>query len=121
MLLESSGANIELPLIEVLSGVGLGAFWLKDQSLLFLSGWACSPDVGIFKSIQPLGFVVKEESEADGTIMPIHTLKCNLEHGPVMIGPLDIGELEYQPNAHLGKGSDHYVLVLSIDRFDQSE
>ena len=47
MLLESAGESIEPRLIEVLSGVGLGACWIAESQTLFLSGWTSVPDVGV--------------------------------------------------------------------------
>jgi hypothetical protein len=44
MLLESAEAYIEPRLIEVLSGVGLGAFWLDGSSLLFLTRMIHEPE-----------------------------------------------------------------------------
>ena len=118
MLIKSSGIVIEPQLIEVLSGVGLGAFWLKDQGVLFLSGCACPPDIGLSAAFQILGFSVTEEYEKDVAIAPMVSLKQRLDKGPVMIGPVDMGELEYQPNARFARGSDHYVLLLSMQGDD---
>lgn len=119
MLLESAEASIEPRLIEVLSGVGLGAFWLDGPSLLFLSGRASPPDIGVSRALELLGFGVQEAAEADGAALSIDALagllETGLAQGPVMLGPLDMGELTYRPNAHAAIGVDHYVLALSIE------
>ena len=112
MLLESVGESVEPRLIEVLSGVGLGACWLPESQTLFLSGWTSVPDVGVSRSFGLLGFEVAEEAAPDGAPMPVEELNLQLRKGPVMLGPLDMGELSYHPNARGANGVDHFVLAL---------
>ncbi len=111
MLLESAGEHIEPRLIEVLSGVGLGASWIPESQTLFLSGWTV-PDIGVSQSLKLLGFEVAEEAESDGAPMPVEALDLQLIEGPVMLGPLDLGELSYHPNARGANGIDHFVVAL---------
>ena len=115
MLLDSVGESIEPRLLEVLSGVGLGAFWLAESQTLFLSGWASMPDVGISRAFGLLGFKVAEEAESDGAPMPAEALARQLDDGPVLLGPLDLGALPYQPDSQGGNGIDHFVLALGIE------
>lgn len=119
MLLKSAEASIEPRVIEVLSGVGLGAFWLDGPRLLFLSGWASPPDIGVSRALELLGFGVQEAAETDGATLSLNALarllETSLAQGPVMLGPLDMGELAYRPDAHAVIGADHYVLALSIE------
>ena len=115
MLLESVGESVEPRLLEVLSGVGLGAFWVAESQTLFLSGWASPPDVGVSGSFGLLGFEVAEEAESDGAPMPSHALTRQLEEGPVMLGPLDMGELPYHPDSRGANGVDHFVLALDVE------
>ncbi len=115
MLLESVGESVEPRLLEVLSGVGLGAFWLVESQTLFLSGWASSPDVGVSRAFALLGFEVAEEAESDGAAMPAHALTRQLDEGPVMLGPLDMGELPYHPDSRGANGVDHFVLALDVE------
>ena len=115
MLLGNVGESVEPRLIEVLSGVGLGAFWVAESQTLYLSGWASAPDVGVSRSFRLLGFDVVEEAEADGAPMPVEALTVQLNEGPVMLGPLDMGELPYHPNAPGANGVDHYVLALHAE------
>ena len=97
MLLDSAGEAVEPRQLEVLSGVGLGAFWLVESQVLFLSGWASSPDVGVTQAFGLLGFEVAEEVESDGAPMPADALARQLEDGPVMLGPLDHGGTSVSP------------------------
>ena len=115
MLLESAGESVEPRVIEVLSGVGLGAFWVAESQTLFLSGLASAPDVGLSRSFGLLGFDVDEEAESDGDAIPIDALNLQLGKGPVLLGPLDMGELPYRPNASGANGADHFVLALRIE------
>ena len=115
MLLESAGESVEPRVIEVLSGVGLGAFWVADSQTLFLSGLASAPDVGLSRSFGLLGFDVDEEAESDGDAIPIDALNLQLGKGPVLLGPLDMGELSYFPNTRGANGADHFVLALRIE------
>lgn len=115
MLLDSVGETIEPRLLEVLSGVGLGAFWLAESQTLFLSGWASMPDVGLSRAFGLLGLKVAEEAESDGAPMPAEALARQLDDGPVLLGPLDVGELPYQPDSQGGNGVDHFVLALGYE------
>ena len=115
MLLKSAGESVEPRLIEVLSGVGLGAIWVAYSQTLFLSGLASAPDVGLSRSFGLLRFAVVEESESDGDAIPIDALKLQLGNGPVLLGPLDMGELPYRPNASGANGADHFVLALHVE------
>ena len=115
MLLDSVGETIEPRLLEVLSGVGLGAFWLAESQTLFVSGWASMPDVGVSRAFGLLGIKVTEEAESDGAPMPAEALARQLDDGPVLLGPLDMGELPYHPDSRGGTGDDHFVLALGIE------
>ena len=115
MLLESAGESVEPRVVEVLSGVGLGACWLAESQTLFLSGLGSEPDVGLTRSFGLLGFNVNEEAESDGDAMPVDALALQLSEGPAILGPLDMGELSYHPNARGANGVDHFVLALHIE------
>ena len=115
MLLESAGESVKPRVIEVLSGVGLGAIWVAESQTLFLSGLASAPDVGLSRSFGLLGFNVEEEAESDGVAIPIDALELQLDNGPVLLGPLDMGELPYRPNASGANGADHFVLALHVE------
>ena len=115
MLLESAGESIEPRLIEVLSGVGLGACWIAESQVFFLSGWTSVPDLGLSQSFRLLGFEVAEEAESDGAPMPVDALNLQLSRGPVLLGPLDMGELPYHPSSRGANGVDHFVLALHVE------
>ncbi len=59
MLLSSIGEVVPPRLIEVLSGVGLGAF-ISADGLPFFSGLGGLPDEGISRALRILGFASEE-------------------------------------------------------------
>ena len=113
--LRARGESIEPRLIEVLSGVGLGACWIAESQVFFLSGWTSVPDLGLSQSFRLLGFEVSEDAEPDGAPMPVDALNLQLSKGPVLLGPLDLGELYYHPNARGANGVDHFVVALHVE------
>ncbi len=62
MLLATAGDRVDPSLIEVLTGVGLGAFWLDDSKRLISSNPATPPDVGISHALTLLGFEFIEQA-----------------------------------------------------------
>jgi len=114
MLLGASGFAIRPAEIEVLSGVGLGAFMPPDD-LPFFSGAAGLPDRGISRALEMLGFVFEEHAQDDGAEPPFDWLASRLASGPVAVGPLDMSLLDYNPARPTGGGVDHYVLVSDLD------
>ncbi len=113
MLLRSIGEQIDPSLIEVLTGMGIGAFLEKDTDLLFFD---CSaPDLGISRALTTLGFSFDEMSSDDPEQTPFERLRTLLQAGPVVLGPLEFAKLTYNP-AHADAGdSDHYVLAYDMD------
>lgn len=112
MLLSTIGANIPPSLLEVLTGFSLGAAIEIDNHLLYFDNGTSSPDQGINNAFQCLGFEVLEKVCLDGQPIPLDALKDDLAKSPVMLGPLDMGYLTYNPNYRFLGGADHYVLAL---------
>lgn len=116
MLLSSIGENISPNKIEVLTGVGLGSFLTKGSNLLFFSNLCGLPDKGIGYALKCLGFEFKEGHEEKSDKAPFDKLQEALKTSPVVIGPLDIGLLTYNPHFEGAIGSDHYALVYGMDK-----
>jgi len=112
MLLASIGENILPSKIEVLSGVGLGAFLLKGTNLLFFS-WEV-PDNGIDNALKILGFKSSRKNAPKTKRLPLNELRKDLEQSPVVVGPLDMGHLVYNPYSFNLSGTDHFVLVYEM-------
>ena len=115
MLLSTIGEDISPSLIEVLTGFALGASIEVDHNLLFFDNCTSSPDKGINHAFEILGFKVIEKVYKDGESIPLNELKDNLTRSPVMLGPLDMGYLTYNPNHYYLGGSDHYALAIDFN------
>lgn len=117
MLLASINEHISPSLIEVLTGVGLGAC-LESDGLLFFSGLTGIPDIGISKAMEILGFSFEEKSSEHADIDPFPTLEHDLRNSNAILGPLDMSYLVYIPGHQYMRGSavDHFVLAFGIDR-----
>lgn len=114
MLLASIGEKISPSQIEVLTGVGFGAVWEESEKVAWFNG-KLTPDEGVDNALKLLGLTVVENSiRADGS-NAIEVLKEEIWNGPVIVGPLDMGMLTYNPNHANLLGCDHYVLAYAID------
>jgi len=114
MLLAAIGEHISPSRIEVLTGVGLGAFWLEDTKLIFFSNLGTAPDIGISKALELLGFNFTEKSSQESEPVPFEELRSDLAKSPAILGPLDMGYLSYNPNHEYLAGADHFVLAYGM-------
>ncbi len=112
MLLDSIGEQVSPSLIEVLTGVGLGAVWFKEDNMIFFSNGI--PHLGVSKALDILGFIYSECSGVDQIGM-IDQISAELREHPILMGPLDMGFLSYMPNHNYLHGCDHYVLALLLE------
>lgn len=111
MLLSSIGELVSPRLIEALSGVGLGAF-VSTDGLPFFSGLTSVPDEGISRALEILGFTSVETAFKKPTCkLAFEQLRSNLGSGPVLLGPLDMTHLTYNPTRPGFSGVDHFVLA----------
>jgi hypothetical protein len=111
MLLSSISETVSPRLVEALSGVGLGAF-ISTDGLPFFSGLTSEPDAGISRALRILGFTVEETAFEKPTSGPaFEQLRSDLASGPVLLGPLDMTHLTYNPNRPNFSGVDHFVLI----------
>ncbi len=115
MLLRSIGEDVSPATIEVLSGVGLGASMDTDKNLLYFNNQSLEPDLGITKVLDVLGFSYDVHVSESPDDFPFEQLKQALDSGAAVLGPLDMGYLNYNPNATYLKGVDHYVLAYDYD------
>ncbi len=115
MLLEYIGESFSPSLIEVLTGVGLSASLKKNGGLLYFNNQTLFPDLGISKALEILGFDCKNNVSSDEKDFPIDILKSDLKKMPVILGPLDMGHLTYNPGYEHLKGADHYVFAYKIE------
>ncbi len=114
-LLGSGAAPDSLPFtgfIECLTTLPFGYTYLKETELFFFSG--PNPDLGLTRAIETLGWEC--QMERGGTENEaLARLRAALQHGPVLVGPLNMGQLIYNPNYPYLDGADHYVVVLTME------
>jgi hypothetical protein len=114
MLLASIGEDISPFLIEVLTGVSIGATLKRKKNLLYFNNQTLLSDLGISKALEILGFSFKMKSFDNINDFPAKELKKDLEISPAIIGPLDMQYLTYNPNHLHLKGADHFILAYNF-------
>lgn len=113
MLLSSIGEKIPPSIIEVACGIGLSAFFMKKNNLLFFN--FALPDEELARALKILGFECAERIIPKNQPAPIEQLKKDLASSPVVIGPIDMGYLTYNPDHKFLYGSDHYIFIYNFD------
>ncbi|MCY9514971.1 hypothetical protein [Paenibacillus apiarius] len=114
MLLSTIGEHVSPSLIEVITGFALGASF-SQNGMIFFDNCASSPDQGINRAFEILGFHVNEKVCREEEQVPLEELRKDLSKSPVMLGPLDMGYLTYLPNHQFLGGCDHYVFALKMN------
>src|SRR2546426_6833407 len=87
MLLSSVGEQVSPQEMEAYTGVGLGAFWLPKEKLLFFSSISNPPDMGISRALRLLGFSFEEKMTSDPAKPPFEQLKSDLASSTAVLGP----------------------------------
>lgn len=100
-------------LVESLTGSPFGFQLIAGRIPLFDPyGW--DPDTGIDQALRLLG-IECDRLTFDSAEDACEVLAEQLRHGPVMLGPVEMGLLRHQPGATGPIGADHFVLALDID------
>lgn len=86
---------------------------LIGGSLPFFDPYGWDPEKGFADALAASGWVSEVSSGGDGT-EALARLKAALVHGPVWIGPVEMGHLRHQPGMRGPIEADHYVVVLAI-------
>ncbi|MCP2257541.1 Butirosin biosynthesis protein H, N-terminal [Streptoalloteichus tenebrarius] len=75
-------------------------------------GW--DPEIGVDTALDLLGW--RCQRHHGGTPeQAVERLRAACAQGPVMVGPVDMGLLLYQPESGAADGADHYVVVLAVE------
>lgn len=111
MLLKSAGEEIAPSLIEVLTGVGLGAN-KREGDMYWFDNLGTAPDTGVSKALEILGFECTEQSRQAPEPFPVEELAALLSEGPAVLGPLDMSYLSYLPFDV--PVADHFVMAYEI-------
>lgn len=120
MALEAYGYDLRPEYLEALMLMGNGASIVKDDQehpLVFFDNGM--PDLSISRVLEILGFDYEEYYLREGQVLDLDLirskLKALLANGPVVLGPLDMGHLTYNPNHTHLYGVDHFVSVYDLD------
>ena len=120
MALASYGYDFKADFLEAIMVMGNGASIVKEDDqhpLVFFDNGM--PDLSISHSLKILGFDYEDFYLKDGAEVDLEEIKRKLEtflsNGPVVLGPLDMGHLTYNPNHTILYGVDHFVTVYDID------
>ena len=120
MALASYGYDFKADFLEAIMVMGNGASIVKEDDqhpLVFFDNGM--PDLSISHSLKILGFDYEDFYLKDGAEVNLEEIKRKLEtflaNGPVVLGPLDMGHLTYNPNHTILYGVDHFVTVYDID------
>ena len=120
MALDAYGYDFKAEFLEAIMVMGNGASIVKEDEqhpLVFFDNGM--PDLSISHSLKILGFDFEEFYLKDGAEVDLEEIKRKLEtflsNGPVVLGPLDMGHLTYNPNHKILYGVDHFVTVYALD------
>lgn len=120
MALDGYGYDFKADFLEAIMVMGNGASIVKEDEehpLVFFDNGM--PDLSISHSLKILGFDYEDFYLKDGPEVDLEEVKRKLEtflsNGPVVLGPLDMGHLTYNPNHTILYGVDHFVTVYDID------
>ncbi|WP_027942104.1 hypothetical protein [Amycolatopsis taiwanensis] len=103
----------EAAVVETVTGSPFG-MQLVGGSLPFFDPWGWNPDIGIADALAVLGWTADTISGDDAGAALDRLASC-LVRGPVMIGPVEMGRLRYQPGKTGPIGADHYLVALAMD------
>lgn len=112
-LVMALGDGTDPGLVEVLTGSPFGMQLLGGHRPLFDPlGW--DPETGIDAALSLLGWTC-QRSQSTHPAMALQALRAALAGGPAVVGPVEMGLLQHQPDAAGAAGADHYVLVTGLD------
>lgn len=109
MLLSSIGESVSPAYLAAISGCGLGAFFDQRSNWLYFN--FALPNEELTYTLRKLGFAIKEVLVPKTEIMPLEELRSDVKKSPVIIGPVNMGFLRYNPNYKFLSGSDHFILA----------
>jgi hypothetical protein len=104
----------DISFLECLTGMPFGTCFLNfELPVFFPSPAKTDPHEGLSQALETLGWTCElwqGENEDDARI----ALEGALKDGPVLLGPLDMSFLSYDPNHKSKAGGDHFLVVLNI-------
>lgn len=109
------GADAPDPaVIETVTGSPFG-MELVGGALPFFDPYGWTPEAGVEDALAVLGWTARTLSggEPEDALARLASL---LETGPVMVGPVEMGHLRYQPGMTGPLGADHYLIAVGVER-----
>lgn len=87
---------------------------LVGGTLPFFDPYGWTPEAGFDNALSNMGWTstLVRGKDADDALT---RLSAALKHGPVWVGPVEMGHLRYQPGKDGPIGADHYLVVLAVD------
>lgn len=86
---------------------------LKSGPLVFFSPHSHNPDEGLTLALESLGWTCEVQRGGEASEALEHLCK-SVARGPVLVGPIDLGYLSYNPIHKFLSGADHFVVVLAL-------
>ena len=114
MVLGWKGDSYPLPFLECLTTVPFGfVYTVVDGGGFAVNGY--NPHDGVERALKALQYrsefkCFKSSEEA------LSFLRAALEKEPILIGPVDMGFLVYDPYCKFKKGGDHYLVALRMEK-----
>jgi len=113
MLLASIGETVSPSYLETVSGLGLSAFIMPKNNWLYFQ--FALPDQELSYNLKKLGFICREVIVSKKEAVPLEQLKKDLQKSPVVVGPINMGLLTYNPQHEFLNGVDHFILIYGSD------
>ncbi len=119
MTLQAAGmdarAQPEVGFLECLTTLPFGKMFLdlEEGPIILFSSSEVDPDQGLTLAFKALGWTCLEQrgQEPDEALA---ALRQAVRQAPVLVGPIDLGYLRYNPFHNSLAGGDHFVVVLAV-------
>jgi hypothetical protein len=99
--------------IEVTTGGPFGMQLIGGRTVFFDAyGW--TPDQGFDRALTAIGWTSRRSSGGSAE-EALDRLRTAVAHGPVWVGPLEMGHLRHQPEMTGPIGADHFVVALDVN------
>ncbi|MFI5530302.1 hypothetical protein ACIA8O_17355 [Kitasatospora sp. NPDC051853] len=99
--------------LETLTGSAFGAQLVAGE-LPFFDPYGWDPELGLDAAVELLGWRCDRTAGGTAEEAVERLRRACAEDGPVLVGPVDMGLLLYQPGTPNAEGGDHYVVVLEV-------
>ncbi|MCL4878569.1 MAG: hypothetical protein KJ064_18055 [Anaerolineae bacterium] len=101
--------------LECLTLMPFGNFYIRDEEkpMYFPGGASTEPDSGLSIALKTLGWAA-DETWGGSAEEALAQLREAVQSSSVLVGPIDMAYLTYNPNYHFLNGEDHFVVVLEV-------